>query len=345
MPGTAIDDIRGLDPVSYIRSVGLRPEDSYGFVPVQLEEGSELLYLYRDRPEYEEARPKLAPSVESTKLGPVVVEAPQRVEMQAPADTPLTGGAIGDLIEQAQQLQQAWGGDAQQAPDGAPGDALSGPDPDRLARLAKLRESGAITDEEYARLVSEATSVETAPASEKAADAGDGAPIVAHRLYPGMRMRSSTRQLNRFLPIYCETVGISPEDTYGVFPWGTRTSSGGADGGDTTEWDDYWIVYRDRPQYAAAREAYAREMDKKGRWPEPVISPGIEDAPGSGQGTGKVTIEKDRWPRKALVVKQKGPELADSLLEKISKWGYEPEDSYGFCPSFPHSSIYFAWRS
>jgi hypothetical protein len=30
---TTVDDIRGLDPVAYIRAVGLRPEDSYGFVP------------------------------------------------------------------------------------------------------------------------------------------------------------------------------------------------------------------------------------------------------------------------------------------------------------------------
>jgi hypothetical protein len=157
-------------------------------------------------------------------------------------------------------------------------------------------------------------------------------------------MRSSTRQLNRFLPIYCETVGLAPEDTYGVFPWGTRTSSGGADDPDTTEWDDFWIVYRDRPEYAAGREAYAKEMDGKGRWPEPVISPGIGDAPAAGPGSGRVKVEKDGWPRKALVVKQKGPELGESLREKISKWGYEPEDSFGFCPNFAHRGIYFAWR-
>jgi hypothetical protein len=309
-----------------------------------VEEGSELLYLYRDRPEYEKARPKLAPSIESTKRGPIVVEAPQRVEMEAPADTALTGGAIGDLIEQATQLQQAWGG-AQQAPAAAPGDSVKAPDPDRLVRLAKLRESGAITTEEYQRMVAEETQVESSPASEAAASAPEGAaPIVAHRIYPGIHMRSSLRQLNHFLPKYCETVGIGPEDTYGVFPWGTRTSSGGADGGDTTEWDDFWIVYRDRPEYAAARDAYASDADKKGRWPQPVISPGIEDAPASGPGPGKLNVEKDRWPRKALVMKQKGPELGDSLREKINKWGFEPEESFGFCPNFAGGSIYFAWR-
>jgi hypothetical protein len=44
------------------------------------------------------------------------------------------------------------------------------------------------------------------------------------------------------------------------------------------------------------------------------------------------------------VVKETGPELAENIKEKISKFGYEPEDSYGFCPNFPHRSIYFGWR-
>jgi hypothetical protein len=39
-------------------------------------------------------------------------------------------------------------------------------------------------------------------------------------------MRSSTRQLNRFLPLYRETVGVHPEDVYGVFPWGRASQSG-----------------------------------------------------------------------------------------------------------------------
>jgi hypothetical protein len=336
---TTIDDIRGLDPVAYIRSVGLRPEDSYGFVPTQIGEGGELLYVYRDRPEYEEARPKLAPLIETSELGPVAVEAPQRVPMQSP-EAP--GGALGDAIAQAQQLQQMWGG-GQQAPMGAPGDTMRMPDPEKLIKLAELRENDAITVEEYQRLVREETSMEAAPAGEKAA-AGGGPAIVAQRLYPDMRVRNSTRQLNRFLPIYCEKLGLAPEDTYGVFPWRTRTGSGGADTPDTMEWDDYWIVYRDRPRYAAGREGYAKEMDDKGRWPDPVLSPGVGDAQAAEAGPGEVNVERDGWPRKALVVKQKGPELGESLREKIGKWGYEPEDSFGFCPNFSHRSIYFAWR-
>jgi hypothetical protein len=34
-----------MDPVSYIRSVGLQPEDSYGFVPTKLDESASLLFL------------------------------------------------------------------------------------------------------------------------------------------------------------------------------------------------------------------------------------------------------------------------------------------------------------
>jgi hypothetical protein len=36
--------------------------------------------------------------------------------------------------------------------------------------------------------------------------------------------------------------------------------------------------------------------------------------------------------------------VADDFRTKIAKLGYEPEDSFGFCPSFPHSRIYFGWR-
>jgi hypothetical protein len=43
-------------------------------------------------------------------------------------------------------------------------------------------------------------------------------------------------------------------------------------------------------------------------------------------------------------VKETGPELAENIEEKISKFGYEPEDSFGFCPNFDHNRIYFGWR-
>jgi hypothetical protein len=342
VPTQPVDDVRSLDPISYIRQLGLHPEDSYGFVPMRLDEGSALLYLYRDRPEYEQKRPQLPPADEPSPFDPGAFSpygSGGSLEMDI-SDVP--GGKLEEIVAQAQEMQRMWGGGAEIAPP-TPGDPVPNIDPERLARLAKLRSSGAIDDEEYQRLLAEA-GVPTASAAGQKKDepAKDtGAPIVAQRIYPGMRMRSSTRQLDHFLPRYVETVGLSPEDVYGVFPWGTRTGSG--DSMDT-EWDDFWIVYRDRSEYEAAREAYANQADGKGRWPDPVIAPGLGDAPAASSPAGELEVERDRWPRKALVVKQKGSELADSLREKIAKWGYEPEDSYGFCPNFEHASIYFGWR-
>ena len=63
-----------------------------------------------------------------------------------------------------------------------------------------------------------------------------------------------------------------------------------------------------------------------------------------GSAGGEVTVENDLWPRAMLVIKQTGGQLADSLKEKIASRGYGPEDSFGFCPSFTHRSIYFGWR-
>lgn len=323
-----IEHLHTLDPVAYIRHVGLQPEDSYGFVPTKLDEGSELLYLYRDRPEYESARSK--PAI-------------PRVEVQIPA---APDGRLGERVEQAQELQRMYGGGQPQS-FGAPGDPMPAmPDVEKLVEAAKLRSTGAIDDAEYARLRAEAGVPDPGavpPVQAEPSTPRDGPGIVAHRIYPGIRMRSSTQQLDDFLPAYCETVGVRPEDTYGVFPWQSRTSSGGEQGSSSTEWDDYWIVYRDRPEYAATRDAYASQMDEKGRWPPPVIAPGVGEPSEPRSAGGEVRVENDLWPRALLVIKQTGGQLADSIKQKIAARGYGPEDSFGFCPSFTHRSIYFGW--
>jgi hypothetical protein len=322
-------EVHEFDPVSYIRRVGLRPEDSYGFIPVDLDEGSPTLYVYRDRPEYESARG--APSA-------------PRMPIQPP-ESP-GGGMFGDLIEQAQAMQRMYGG-MTYGP-GAPGDPMPAmPDVEKLTEAAKLRASGTIDDAEYARLRAEAGVPDPGapvPAAQQHEPA-KGPPIVAHRIYPGVRARSSTMQLDHFLPRYCETVGLRPGDVYGVFPWGSRTSSHGPDRASSTEWDDYWIVYRDRPEYEAGREAYAREMDDKGRWPPPVAAPGVSEPSGPSGAGGAIEVDRERWPRDMLVIKQTGGQLADSLEQKIAARRYDPEDSFGFCPNFEQSSIYFGWRA
>jgi hypothetical protein len=43
-------------------------------------------------------------------------------------------------------------------------------------------------------------------------------------------------------------------------------------------------------------------------------------------------------------VDQLAPAVAQfSLRERIDEWGYPPEDSLGFCPTFTNRGIYFAW--
>jgi hypothetical protein len=342
-----VEDVRSFDPVSYVRAVGLQPEDCYGFLPIEHDDITPYLYLYRDRPEYEQRRATLPISQPVKGFGPIRIEPAQQVEMDMDRDLP--GGAeggLGEVIAAAQQLAEAYGGG--QTPSGP----AAAPDPELLGRLAKLRSSGAIDDQEYSRLLAEATNAPAAPgpgpASGDPGGAAEEAPaaagaIVAQRLYPGMRMRSSTRQLNHFMPRYREALSLRSEDVYGVLPRTTRYSSSG-DGSDTKEWDDFWIVYRDRPEYAQGREAWAEEMNKDGKWPDTVVSPGVGTAPGIAYDGAKLKVEKDRWPRHTLVVRQRGEDLGDSLREKIGKWGYEPEDSLGFCPNFPNRSIYFAWR-
>jgi hypothetical protein len=335
-----VEDMRGVDPVGYIRAVGLRPEDSYGFLPIDLDEGTSWFFLYRDSPEYEERRPALPGAEQIRNFGAFDVlggqGAPETNTLeQLPAGM---AGGLGDMIAQAQQMQQQWAG---QGVAGGPDE----PPEERVKRLDALKEAGAINKKEYDDLVAEihGGSAGTLPGGAEAATAEPNAPqIVSQRLYPGLRMRSSTRQLNHFLPEYRELLGLCSEDVYGVFPMGTRISSSGDSS--ETEWDDFWIVYRDRPEYEAGREAWAKEMNKKGRWPAAELAPGVAGPGSAAYDRAKVKVEKDRWPREKVVMRKQGTDLGDALREKISKWGYEPEDSLGFCPDFDNSAIYFAWR-
>jgi hypothetical protein len=59
--------------------------------------------------------------------------------------------------------------------------------------------------------------------------------VVSHRLYPGIRTRSSTKQLGHFLPRYRELLGLRSADVYGVVPRGiTGTTTSGRPPGSST---------------------------------------------------------------------------------------------------------------
>ncbi len=345
-----IDDVRSFDPIAYVQAIGLQPEDCYGFLPTEHEDVTPYLFLYRDRSEYERARAALPFAQPDRGLGPIPIDPAQQVEVDLERDLP--GGADGSLgrkIAAAQRMPEAYGGGLSAA-----GAAPSAPEPEELVRLAKLVASGEIDHPEYMRRVAEATSppdpVAAAP-QDPAPAAPDGTGddaggIVAQRLYPEMGMRSSRRQVNHFLPRYGEMLGLRSEDVYGLLPRTTHYTSVDPDSiaSDTKEWDDFWIVYRDRAEYERGRQAWAEEMSKDGKWPGAVRVAGVGEAPPIPHDGAALKIEKDRWPRRKLVVREQGSDLADSLREKIAKWGYEPEDSLGLCPDFDNGSIYFAWR-
>jgi len=43
-------------------------------------------------------------------------------------------------------------------------------------------------------------------------------------------------------------------------------------------------------------------------------------------------------------MREKGSDLGDGLRDKVARWGYEPEDSLGFCPDPNANRSIFAWR-
>jgi hypothetical protein len=305
-----VHDERAVDPISYITAVGLRSEDSYGFLPLDINDSSSYLFLYRDRPEYAQARAGLPgpESIRTVNLGMV------EFDVGTPA---VTFGYM---------------------PAAAPGAADESAA--RMAKLKELRERGLLTDEEY---------------QETAAHVH--APLVIHRLYPKLYKRSSSHQLDFFMPRYRAAVGLCPEDVYGVFPRSTTTAAGNQGTSNSPVWDDYWIIYRDRPEYAAGRAAWAAEMNEphgllermgsslvRESWPEAEVVPGVAEPGRAGFDGSESAVRREGWPHK-LVMRKKGPELGEALSEKVGGWGYAPEDSLGFCPDFNSNTIFFAWRS
>jgi len=262
------------------------------------------------------------------------------------------GGKTGDLIAQALEMQKAYGAPAHGSPEASAAQVDS---------VEKLRAAGVIDDETYQQMLYGAQGGHAGPAPggvQAAAAAHNAPPIVVHRLYPRLYKRSFGDQLDFFMPRYRDVLGLCSEDVYGVFPRHTQAVSRGESRNTINVWDDYWLIYRDRPEYAQGREAWANEMNEpggwtekmfssmmKGSWPDAEIVPGITEPSTTAFDGNAVQVQKDGWPREMLVVREKGSELGDALREKVARWGYEPEDSLGFCPDPNANSIYFAWRT
>ena len=352
-----VQDMRAVDPIAYIRAVGLRPEDSYGFLPMDVHEGASFFFLYRDRPEYARARTGLpeARSITRIEIGPLQFGVGQARQPDVDVAPEQYGGGLGDLIAQAQAMQAQYG---------AMGIA-GGPQDEEAVRmrgLEQMRDAGVLDQSTYDALAYGAQGGHAGPTPggvPAAPAAPDAPPIAVHRLYPRLNKPMAGEQLDATLPAYRELLGLCPEDVYGVFPRHTRYSSGGPDNtGSVTSWEDFWLIYRDRPQYEAGRAAWAEHMNEPSGWSErligsvmPALWPDAEIVPGvAGPGASRfdagerVSVERDGWPRRAILRRRKGEDLADELRKRIGRRGYAPEDSFGLCPDFNSNSIFFAWR-
>jgi hypothetical protein len=329
---TYIEDARAVDPIAYIRAVGLHPEDSFGFLPLDLHDGASYVFLYRDRTEYAQARAPLpaAERVRSFDLGMVAfdVGTSRAPDVEVPAEQ--AGGRLGDIIAQAQALQQQYGGVDQSG---------------REQQLKQLRDTGVLDESAYEELLGAVQGGHAGPSpggTAAAPAAPDAPPIVVHRLFPELNRRSSGAQLGAFLPGYRDALGLCPEDVYGVFPRRTRSTSRSQGGNNIDVWEDYWIVYRDRPEYAGGREAWASAMNEprglaqrmvsklaQNSWPPPEVVPGVA-GPGAATVTGTVKVDDAKL---------------EDVKEAIGRRGYAPEDSFGVCPDFNQTRVQLAWRS
>lgn len=343
--------MRAVDPVAYVRAIGLRPEDSYGFVPLDVDEAASFLFLYRDRAEYAQARVQLpeAESITNFDFGMVGFSAGKgrQADVEMPPEQP---GGIADLVAQARAMQQAY--------QGMPGAPPPETEASRIKQLENLRDTRVIDEATYVQMLYGVQGGHAGPnpGGVQAAAAPDDAPsLVVHRLYPRLYKRRTGDQLDFFMPRYRDLLGLCPEDVYGICPRSTRSASTGNN--NITAWEDYWIMYRDRPEYAQGRAAWAEEMNEpggwsekmfssmmKGSWPEAEIVPGVAGPSAAAFDNSRVEVEEDGWPRGLTMMRKKGPELSDALSDKIGRWGYAPEDSFGFCPDFNSNSIFFSWR-
>jgi hypothetical protein len=312
---TIAADHRAVDPIAYIRAVGLAPEDSYGFVPLDLHDECSYGFIYRDRPEYAHAREALPPAqrIESMDFGlfDLTFGKGRAADVEVAAEGPSPGMA--GLLGQVQALQQQY--------------AHLVPQPDPLQQLQALRDQGVLDEAEFAELAGQVQGGHAGPSpggATAAPAAPNAPPIVVHRLYPRIDRRSTQEQLSAHLPAYVQALSLCPEDVYGVWPRRTRLADRAGGFNDPSVWDDYWIVYRDRPEYAPGRDAYSLRQSS---WPEPEIVPGVA-GPAAGRPAAAISVEDE-----------------NDVLEAITRTGLAPEDSFGCCPDFNQRRVQLAWRT
>src|SRR4051794_634991 len=204
--GAIVQDMRAVDPIAYIRATGMRPEGSYGFLPIDVNEASSFFFLYRDRPEYAQARVGLpeATMVKDIDLGAVQFGVGQGRQVDVDVASEGLGGRAGDLIAQAKAMQEQYS--AMMLPGGPPQDAQAA----RMRSLEQLRDTGVLDQEGFDTL---SYGVQGGHAGAKpggvpaAAAPPDAPPIAIHRLYPRLNKRSVDDQFDAAIPGYRDRLG------------------------------------------------------------------------------------------------------------------------------------------
>lgn len=118
---------------------------------------------------------------------------------------------------------------------------------------------------------------------------------------------------------YRASVGVRPEDMYGFFP-NSASDGGGA----------CCLAYRDRPEYAAARDGLGWEALPSLSFPDMPDAPGASDA-----APGRVSLDVSPWPR---------GRLDGYLTEMVSSMGLAPEDCYGLGANAASTTLWLARR-
>jgi hypothetical protein len=174
----------------------------------------------------------------------------------------------------------------------------------------------------------------TAAARRAPGTAPPSATMAIDRLYPKLRPHGWSPPVDHFLGLYREVVGLRAADTWGLLPLGVIRSMEHHE-----LWQAWYLVYRERPEYAQRRRAYAEEMGEPDEWPDAQVIPGAGDAgplpPAEG---GKIKVEEIGLQG---ISPTADPEhgLPGRVMEALVRAGSPPERCFAVRPDYRQRSV------
>ena len=286
----------------YIAGIGLWPEDTFGVMPSG-ENSHDLLFVYRDRPEYATARETFRSSIEGTKT--------------------FSLSTFGIDVEVGP-------GGGEMPPEFA--QAMAGPAPPVPAEVSEMLSRMGIDLESYGVDVQKPG--EPTPTVPVAA----GTMVIHSLQWPGTLFLDHWRPAAAAFNFYRELTRLRPEDVYGYVPaeW-----TGGGGEGDSDRWTGFNLIYRDRPDYAPGRTDLAMRKGLY-EFSGLSSHGGAPDAPLAPQRPGAIRVDEQGWPRRRLVMKLKGDRMIEYLAQEIPARGVRPEDCYGLGPDRLNEHLWLA---